>query len=864
MKRILAVLVAAGLAALAGCLGGNDGSDARQRLAEGFASPPDSAKPWCYWWWQNGHADKKSITADLEAMARLGFGGVLMSDARGYWDDDDHVFTAPAEIEVMSDEWKRLVLFSIQECHRLGLKFTMNVATCGGSLKGPWKVGADAPKRLMCRVYAAGAEFEKPDFPYWKDITEVEVVALASNADEIVAKGWFEAGDGTRTQQAHTRNSSEKKKWIPVAKSTDRGAAKYRVRFGYTVIPGHEYDIDVLDPYAIERHFNRFTGAIMDEAGSDLVGIDKTISHVYSVSWEGIVPQWSPSFAEDFNKFAGYPIDEGFLVLAGFVPAGTDPDKFMSDFRRARNDMFRENFYGTLKRLAASRGCGMFSENGGPWRRDPEIFMEADQLAYLSLNEMPQGEFWVNESGGSTQIFGTGDNVDRFFTRGPVSAAHVYGKNRASAESFTHMTRHWSMSPSVLRTPIDKAFADGINHVVWHTYSLSPEKFGVPGNEYFAGTHINGNVTWHDEAGAFIQYLQRCEFMLQAGAPVVDIAVRSGNSTYAGWGRFRDCTPDGIEIPSGYNYDMVNDDEWSRSVVKEGWRIMASGMKYPVKLPEKPDLEGPFAFAHRRVSDCDVYFVQGRFKSKAIFRASGKRVEVWDAVTGSITPLESEETVDGRTKVWLDLSEVGSAIVVLSPARGVAKEAPCKTTEKTAEGPWDVSFAYHRIGHERHLPVPRKMGSLRDWTESRDDDLRYFSGTATYAATVTLEEGRTESAAISLGRLPTGVAHVFVNGVDCGTVWCYPWEAAIPPGTLRTGANELLILYTNNWVNRLIGDCLLEPDDRVTTSCLQYLKSGRVKENGKRLNEYSGYSGSDELQPSGLLGPVKIIMKSAN
>ena len=45
-------------------------------LEEGFANPPGSAKPWCYWWWVNGHADRETITADLEAMKVLGFGGV--------------------------------------------------------------------------------------------------------------------------------------------------------------------------------------------------------------------------------------------------------------------------------------------------------------------------------------------------------------------------------------------------------------------------------------------------------------------------------------------------------------------------------------------------------------------------------------------------------------------------------------------------------------------------------------------------------------------------------------------------------------------------------------------------------------------
>ena len=86
---------------------------------------------------------------------------------------------------------------------------------------------------------------------------------------------------------------------------------------------------------------------------------------------------------------------------------------------------------------------------------------------------------------------------------------------------------------------------------------------------------------------------------------------------------------------------------------------------------------------------------------------------------------------------------------------------------------------------------------------------------------------------LSLGEVPTGLAHVFVNGVDCGVVWCAPWEADVT-SALREGENEIEIRYTNNWYNRLVGDCFLI---------------------------HSGPSVSDKLQPSGLLGPVRLVVR---
>ncbi len=66
---------------------------------------PVKDRPWAYWWWLNGHVDKETITSDMEAMRRVGFGGLLMFDARGYHDDTRHVVMPPPAMDFMSEEW---------------------------------------------------------------------------------------------------------------------------------------------------------------------------------------------------------------------------------------------------------------------------------------------------------------------------------------------------------------------------------------------------------------------------------------------------------------------------------------------------------------------------------------------------------------------------------------------------------------------------------------------------------------------------------------------------------------------------------------------------------------------------------------
>ncbi len=49
-------------------------------LEQGFAAPPDNTKLWVYWYWISDNITKEGITADLEAMARVGIGEALIGN----------------------------------------------------------------------------------------------------------------------------------------------------------------------------------------------------------------------------------------------------------------------------------------------------------------------------------------------------------------------------------------------------------------------------------------------------------------------------------------------------------------------------------------------------------------------------------------------------------------------------------------------------------------------------------------------------------------------------------------------------------------------------------------------------------------
>ena len=117
-----------------------------------------------------------------------------------------------------------------------------------------------------------------------------------------------------------------------------------------------------------------------------------------------------------------------------------------------------------------------------------------------------------------------------------------------------------------------------------------------------------------------------------------------------------------------------------------------------------------------------------------------------------------------------------------------------------------------------------------------------------------------------MGREPPQGAVMAEDGVlSC-------WRSANPndeterqlPGPQRAVGNGLFRGYSKNRDkrdNRLVGDCFLEPDKRVTKSVLRYWNVERQRNPNTwaiKPTICSGPSISDELQPSGLLGPVML------
>ncbi|MDR1860245.1 MAG: endonuclease/exonuclease/phosphatase family protein [Bacteroidales bacterium] len=304
-------------------------------------------------------------------------------------------------------------------------------------------------------------------------------------------------------------------------------------------------------------------------------------------------------------------------------------------------------------------------------------------------------------------------------------------------------------------------------------------------------------------------------------------------------------------------------------------------------------------FTHRRVGADEVYFLANLIEQTdtltATFRVTGKAPQLWDAADGNIYDL-ADYTDDGaRTSLPLVFAPYGSMFIVfrdttkadcfvqrndgapdtINKVLNLVKVSATQDTLLVISAPWQVTFDPQWGGPAE----PITFKDLQLWNESKDDRIKYYSGTAIYRTTINLtapvdanavKQSHSTASVIanavkqsqnqetdcfvprndaaprlflSLGDELYNIAEIHINGKNLGTVWKKPYIKDITEA-VREGENEIEIRVTNLWPNRLIGDSGLPQEKRYTETNVTKFKP------------------ETPLFPSGLLGPV--IIQSHN
>ncbi len=245
---------------------------------------------------------------------------------------------------------------------------------------------------------------------------------------------------------------------------------------------------------------------------------------------------------------------------------------------------------------------------------------------------------------------------------------------------------------------------------------------------------------------------------------------------------------------------------------------------------------------HQKDGDTDIYILSNQdnraLTMDVAFRVTGKQPELWDPVTGVIRKLPAFRQEEKTTVVPMKLEKNECVFVVFrekgEPSATTLEAnypAPLRTQEATGE--WNVTFE-----SAFKTPSPVRMATLDNLSDNANDSIRYFSGTATYTTSVSLDcAGRNEHMFMAFDNVGT-MAKVYINGKYAGGVWTAPYRLDVTD-FVKDGRNDVKVEVVNTWVNRIVGDMNLPESERETYLFVNHLNA------------------KTPLSPSGIIGKVK-------
>jgi len=566
----------------------NTESPTSGKLEEGFKNPSRENRPLALWAWLNGYVDTTKLVYELEQMKEKGMRGALIWDVGSLMDPGKMIPAGPA---MLGEESLQYFSIALNKGKELDLDIGW-FASSSWNAGGPWVEEANASMELISSSQVVEGPSKqkigilKPEGSY----DPITRYSLISSLAIPYSKG--KKIDYTDDQTILLGEYTSEDKYI----EWEVPDGKWEIISFFMSNTGQELEcpspnsngliIDHLSRIATKNNF--------DSVLTRLAQVNSPENHLkfymldsYEV-WTMI--DWSPLLVEEFNKRYGYDPLPFLPLLRDYTSKDTILDeRFRGDYSRLVSDMMIENHFAQSVDIANKNGFEMITEagHGGYPRVDP--------LKALGNSHIPMGEFW---------------NRMRFWvTKEAASAAHIYGKKLVASESLTGWN-HWQHGPTDFKQLIDVAFCEGLNQIVFHTFSHNPEIAGKPGFVYHAGEHVNVSATWWEMARPFMDYIGRCSYMLRQGNFVGDACLYYGdqapnlvppkridpNITP----KFNDdqCLHCGKPKPvnvgelPGYDYDYINADIITTALTaEEGRLVLPTGQSYRVMLlPDRDDI----------------------------------------------------------------------------------------------------------------------------------------------------------------------------------------------------------------------------------------------------------------------------------
>jgi len=501
-------------------------------IESAFLNPPLQAKPLVYWFWMGSNFSKTGITKDLEAMKQIGIGGGIIVNLTSAVEEThaptlnnpwpNQTFRSPAYWDAMKH--------AAAEAKRLGLEIGIHNAPGYSATGGSWITEERSMKKIVWRKAIlkgnstnnfviprpdpvfnnlAWGRRNLPPMPstWYKDIAylaiAVEDTALYENYQDFTT---------------HFDSIGKLIKPLPVGEWV-----VYRIGYAPTMATPHPLPEELLNKSQevdkMSVNHNQFHWkAVFDPIKQHLAAyLGNSFKYMHVDSYEAKGQNWTENFREEFIKLKGYDPLPWLLTFTPTVVNGTK-----SAIQRSRNstletERFDWDYKDVVNRLFYKNGwdvaAKMIHQNGLQFSWEPYGDGPFETAEGPALTDFPMGEFWT------TSRSGIGSAV--------TASARAAGKTTIGAEAFTSRPENskWTDDPAFLKPSGDAGLASGANRFVLHQWALQPfdDKYQPGMDMGWWGTHFSRNQTWFKPGKAFIDYLTRCQALLQSGEQVADV-----------------------------------------------------------------------------------------------------------------------------------------------------------------------------------------------------------------------------------------------------------------------------------------------------------------------------------------------------
>lgn len=644
---------------------------------------------------------------------------------------------------------------------------------------------------------------------------------------------------------------------------------------------GKGLECDKFSPRAIEKQFNSWFRAIKQRG--DKQGLGKVLTRFHIDSWECGSENWGERFREEFQQRRGYDIVNWLPLFAGVpMESGAKSDAVLRDVRETIGEIITDVFYNKITTLARQEGCTISAESVAPtmvsdgmthyktvdypmgefWLNSPTHDKPNDMLDAIS-GAHQYGKNRI-QAEGFTELRGTWDEhfatlkplLDRTFAMGinalvfHINVHNPYMDRQPGmtldgiGTFFQRDNTWWSEMPALTdyisrcqrllrygKPVVDLAVYTGdemprrsilperlvsvlpglFGEEAVREAKLRAENLGQPMEQSPVGVSHTKNITRLDD---FTNPLRGYAYDSFNHDALSTSTVTGGKlrtlqgMEYAALivpGK-RKMNPNGINTAQGLIKQFQS---LGLPVIEGGWAkddLSALGIKRDIDLPQG------ISYTHRTGKEADIYFVANgteesiSFEPK--FRAERKKIYIFDAMNGELSEFHGKTTLAARSSLFYILTDEAAADTLLSVPFGEMKQGislPLNNKE------WCIEFS--KTGRSV------TTDTLFDWSKAKENDVKYYSGSATYTTFFTwkAKSKAQKRVMLRLGDV-RNIATVYLNGQKCGTTWLAPHQVEITKA-LNNGENRLEIVVVNTWANALLGkDLGTPPFDNIWTN----------------------------------------------